>query len=175
LFGWGTWGEGKNPLQTEGSFTWSSDFSGTIIDVSSTGWCTLTGDEWAYVFNTRTNAASKKGHGNVNGVNGMILLPDDWTLPGGLTFTSGNSEWTNVYTSSQWVQMEANGAVFLPAAGYRNATSLNVVGNNGYYWSSTYHNSDNAYFAHFHSNSHDSKVYNSRYYGYAVRLVRNVQ
>lgn len=175
LFGWGTWGEGKNPLQTEGSFTWSSDFSGTIIDVSSTGWCTLTGDEWAYVFNTRTNAASKKGHGNVNGVNGMILLPDDWTLPGGLTFTSGNSEWTNVYTSSQWVQMEANGAVFLPAAGYRNATSLNVVGNNGYYWSSTYHNSDNAYFAHFHSNSHDSKVYNSRYYGYAVRLVRDVE
>ncbi len=139
------------------------------------GWRTLTKDEWGYVFNSRTGAASKKGHGNVNGVNGMILLPDDWTLPEGLTFTSGNSSWANVYNAEQWAQMEANGAVFLPAAGSRNGASLNYVGIVGYYWSSSYYYSNYAFNMYFSSGFLELQYYSYRYYGYSVRLVRSAE
>ena len=108
-------------------------------------WRTLTGAEWIYLLNTRANASSKKGVAKVNGVNGLVLLPDDWTLPYGIKFTSGvanntGSEYyatVNNYTSSQWSKMEANGAVFLPAAGYRRGTSVSDVGSQGFYYSST--------------------------------------
>lgn len=178
-FGWGTWGEGKNPLNTStynNDYLWSSDFCGTLTNASSTGWRTMTYTEWSYVFNTREGAASKKGHGNVNGVNGMILLPDDWTLPEGLSFTSGNSSWANVYNVEQWAQMEANGAVFLPAAGYRRyGTSFEYVGSYGNYWSSSYYSSDNAYFVYFYSGDLYPQNNYYRYNGSTVRLVRNVQ
>ena len=83
------------------------DWGGNI----GSGWYTLSKEEWDYLFSGRTNAASKYGHGSVNGVNGMIILPDSWTLPDGLSFTSGNSSWTNSYTTVQWSQMESSGAV----------------------------------------------------------------
>lgn len=89
-------------------------------------WRTLTKDEWDYLFNIRTDASSKYGIGNISGVPGMIILPDRWTLPSGCTFTSGLApeecyyDWTlNNYTLAQWLLMEAAGAVFLPAAGFR--------------------------------------------------------
>ena len=150
----------------------------------NSGWRTLTKDEWGYVFNTRTDAASKYGHGKVNGVNGMILLPDDWTLPEGLSFTSGNSSWANVYNAEQWAQMEANGAVFLPAAGERKGTSLNNVGSYGYYWSSSAYSGNyykSAYHLRFSSSYLNTAVSafedNSdyRYRGTSVRLVRDAQ
>ena len=146
-------------------------------DTENYGWRTLTKDEWVYVFNTRTGAASKKGHGNVNGVNGMILLPDEWTLPAGLTFTSGNSNWVNVYSSDQWTQMEANGAVFLPAAGNRDGISLSNVGSYGYYWSSSYQDNNNAFSVYFYSGSLDPQGTNYRFRnrGRSVRLVRDAQ
>ena len=112
----------------------------------------------------------------MNGVNGMILLPDDWTLPEGLSFTSGNSSWANVYNVEQWAQMEANGAVFLPAAGYRRyGTSFEYVGSYGNYWSSSYYSSDNAYFVYFYSGDLYPQNNYYRYNGSTVRLVRNVQ
>ena len=198
LFGWGTSGYNHNntayqPWATNasnnqyyayGSYTYNlydqtgqADWGYNAIsnggNTENSGWRALTGDEWNYVFKTRTGASSKYGHGSVNGINGMILLPDDWTLPGDLTFTSGKSVWANVYTPSQWAQMEANGAVFLPAAGYRDETLLRVVGNNGYYWSSSYRDDSYAYFSFFSSNNLDPKYYNSRKYGYSVRLIHN--
>ncbi len=141
----------------------------------NSGWRTLTKDEWAYVFNSRTDAASKKGHGNVNGVNGMILLPDAWTLPEGLSFTSGNSNWANVYNAVQWAQMEANGAVFLPAAGSRNRTTVGNVGSSGLYWSASYYNNTFAYNVNFSSSTLRPSTNNNRANGYSVRLARNAQ
>ena len=82
-----------------------------------TNWRTMTKDEWGYLFNGRTNHSQKYGLGIVNGVKGMIVLPDDWTLPEGLNFITGTSDWNNEYNIAQWEQMEWNGAVFLPAAG----------------------------------------------------------
>lgn len=113
-------------------------------------WRTLTKAEWEYLINGRPNATSKRALGTVNGKKGLIVLPDYWELPEGCTFQLRQSEnvagyETNEYTIAQWGQMEAAGAIFLPAAGVRtppnhssNVTTTNVQDwNNGVYWSTT--------------------------------------
>ena len=106
-------------------------------------WRTLSIAEWDYLLNTRTNASAKWGTGFINGVGGLIILPDNWTLPSGCSFTSGtvpfDSDWTthNSYTLSQWAQMESAGAVFLPQAGCLYFGPSLFAGQDGYYWSTT--------------------------------------
>lgn len=105
----------------------------------------------------------------------MVLLPDEWTLPEGLSFTSGNSGWANVYSPDQWGQMEANGAVFLPAAGYRDDGELTEVGNYCAYWSSSHYDATHVY----ELDIQPGRLYTDRYYyqyiGNSVRLVQDVQ
>ena len=196
LFGWGTsgWNSGAVCYQPWSTSTSSLDYHpggstfnnltgnyanadwGVYNAIYNGGnqagqWHTLTKDEWKYVFQDRNNASSKYGHGKVNGVNGMILLPDNWTLPSGLSFTAGHSSWANSYTADQWAQMEANGAVFLPAAGLRGGTSVNGVGSSGYYWSASYSDSSGANRLYFNSGNLGTSSSNYRYYGQSVRLV----
>jgi hypothetical protein len=96
-------------------------------------WRTLTIDEWNYLLYERTNNYNLRGWATVNGVRGMILLPDNWSLPAGITFTSsGNNFLMNIYGVTQWATMEAAGAVFLPSTG---TTAESTYSAN--YWSST--------------------------------------
>lgn len=135
-------------------------------------WRTLTSTEWRYLFQLRSAANFKYGHGSVNGIHGMIILPDEWTLPAGLTFTPGNSAWSNTYTIAEWSQMEAAGAVFLPASGSRAGDTLPTAAEaNGLYRSST-----NAYYVYFSSNGLSVCTSSDNYYQYgdAVRLVKDV-
>lgn len=62
-------------------------------------------------------------------------------------------------------------AVFLPAAGNRNGTSVNNAGSNGNYWSSSYNNSNNANNLNFNSGNLNTNN-NNRNNGFSVRLVR---
>ena len=167
-----------NLYDQNGQADWGYNAISNGGNLENSSWRTLTIAEWGYVINTRNGAVSKKGHGNVNGVNGIILLPDAWTLPDGLSFTSGNSSWVNVYNGEQWAQMEANGAVFLPAAGCRNggpSGSVVYVGNTGYYWSASCYESYSAYRVSFGDSSLDPQARSYRYGGQSVRLVRNVE
>lgn len=181
LFGWGTSGyNGKYPYMTSEN---NSDYvngynyiSGTNYDwgvynaISNGGnqagkWRTLTNDEWTYLLQTRTDANIKCGIACVNGVNGIVLLPDTWHLPNGLTFNSGMQSTAdsryfaqhNNYTADQWSLMEAEGAVFLPASGYRIGTTTSTTGIDscsvGNYWSSTYFNINLSYDVFFSSNT----------------------
>ena len=142
-------------------------------------WRTLTRDEWYYLFTGRDDALSKWERGNIDGVNGVILLPDDWELPEGLTFNViDESDYeANTYTLQQWETMQAAGAVFLPASGWRRGTEVSEVNNLVGYWSSTYEYSfsaHNIWIENYGSSSHT--VFNDRSYryrGYAVRLVRD--
>ena len=174
LFGWGTWLDGtgnEEPYETQIEDATSYVFNGN--SAIGAEWATLTTAEWQCLFQTRAGASSKYGHGSVNGVNGMIILPDSWTLPTECSFTAGNSAWSNSYTTEQWTKMESAGAVFLPAAGFRSGTTVGNVGNDGNYWSSTDINTTNAYYVLFYSSFLDparSKV--SRYCGFSVRPVR---
>ena len=70
--------------------------------------------------------------------------------------------------------MEAMGAIFLPAAGYREGTSVSDVGTNGYYWSATNNDTPNANGVTFSSTNISAESANPRYRGHSVRLVKNV-
>lgn len=173
LFGWGT---GNCPTKNS---TDDEDYS-TFVDwgtnaISNGGneanlWRTLTRYEWNYLIKTRTNADNLKGQATVADVHGYVLLPDSWTLPAGLSFSASPNNWTtNVYTAEQWAQMEAAGAVFLPATGYRNPDIV-YVGEKGWYWSSDVLTANAAYDFEFTETT--SRVFGSRhYFGQPVRLV----
>ena len=191
LFGWGT---GSNPTHAT---TNSADYipyvewgSNPILNGSGGAWRTLTNDEYVYLFHDRANAAALFGLGSVDGVNGVILLPDDWTAPAGLTFTASTTkglEWNgtyyfnekadnfthNTYTIEEWNRMESAGAVFLPAAGYREGTTVSLVGVAIDYWSASQNGnmaggvSGNSKRLHPHSDG-------DLYYGDCVRLVHEV-
>lgn len=140
-------------------------------------WMTLTSGQWKYILSDRTNASQKYGHGKVGDQNGLIILPDAFVVPAGLSFTAGSSEWENSYITDQWDQMEANGAVFLPAAGFRKGTTVNYAGSRGYYWSSTSNESDadRAYGMNFDSNFLGPSSNFNRNRGRSVRLARVVE
>jgi len=116
------------------------DYLGDFVDWGTNmgaGWRTLAIDEWEYLLKTRENATNLRGQATVNGVHGMILLPNDWTTPTGLTFTAMPNNWiTNVYADADWTAMEEAGAVFLPVEGVRWEQALYST-DNGNYWSST--------------------------------------
>ena len=165
---------GANPnTYYQGDLTGNADWGYNAIsnggNTENSGWRTPTRDEWIYLFSGRTNAASRYGHGSINGVNGMILLPDEWTTPDGLSFTPGNSTWTNSYTIEQWNWMQKAGAVFLPASGSCNNTGIppeSLQNQNGFYRASTA-----AYYMHFAQGSIQNCGMSFYQYGDAVRLV----
>ena len=138
-------------------------------------WRTLTIAEWQYLFNTRTTASGiRYAKGNVNNVNGVILLPDDWSsstysLSGTNTSDAGFS--SNTISASQWTSLEEAGAVFMPAAGWRYGASVLEVGSYGIYWSASYSGSYYAYYVNFSDSYIGTDDYN-RSHGQSVRLVR---
>ena len=186
LFGWGT---GNNPTKASTVSNYST-FTDWGINVISNGgnianaWRTLTSDEWVYLFETRTDASSKYGAAKVNGVTGIVILPDEWSLPSGCGFIAGLTDpvedyydWSlvvssNIYNTAQWSQMESAGAVFLPAAGYRSGTDVYAVGSIGFYWSATLDDESNAYGTIFIAYSLDPQYSAKRRAGRSVRLVR---
>jgi len=201
LFGWGTsgynhgavcyqpWSTSQNnsDYYAYGSYTYNLNDQTGKADwgynaISNGGnttdtWRTLTSDEWVYVFNTRsTSSGIRYAKAQAAGVNGVILLPDDWsasyyrlnnTNNTGAAFTSNSisaSDWTN--------RIEANGAVFLPAAGYRSGADVYNVGSNGGYWSASYYDS-NARGVGFDYGGLYLDGWACRYSGHSVRLVQD--
>ena len=182
LFGWGT---GNNPtnksMDGEGYSTFVDWGVNKIGNDAPNTWRTLTNQEWKYLRNERSNADKLKGVAQVNGVNGLILLPDSWTCPSGVIFKLGfdDDEGPEYYASyqtfsaSEWTKLEASGAVFLPAAGRRYCLRfVDYVGSGGYYWSSTPTDSGFAYYLYFYSDG-VSMDYHYRYVGRSVRLVQD--
>ena len=181
LFGWGT---GNNPTNKSSNY----DDYPTFVDwgVNKIGsdapntWRSLTKEEWAYIILGRYNAEELKGVAQVNGVNGLILLPDDWTCPSGVTFKSGfDDDWCTecygnyqTFSASDWSKLESSGAVFFSAAGCRFCSNVNYVQYYGYYWSATEYSNSGAGCLGFGSGGAD--VYNyERNFGQSVRLVKD--
>ena len=185
LFGWGT---GNNPTNSSEDYNdyqtfvdWGANQIGN--DAPNT-WRTLTKDEWSYLRNYRTNANDLVGVAQVNGVNGLIFLPDNWTCPAGVTFKSGfHDNWGveyyapyQTFTAAEWSKLESAGAVFLPAAGGRFGSSVSGVQYQGNYWSAT-ESEFSSYRANsldFYSDKAGTYSYN-RDFGHSVRLVKDLQ
>lgn len=142
-------------------------------------WRTLTYDEWCYVIHQRSTISGIRwARGTVNGVKGIILFSDDWTISNyPLISTNGGNFSSNTISASDWTNIfENNGAIFLPAAGQRSNTWLNVVGSHGYYWSSSYLYNSSAYDVHFSDDILYQQGGNDyRHYGHSVRLVRDAE
>ena len=147
-------------------------------------WRTPTKDEWGYLLNTRS-ASTVNGVANaryakctVNGVNGLLILPDVFTLPNGLTMANintANAAFTgNAYTLEQWELLKAAGGAFLPACGYRSGSGLRYAGSCGSYWHASLCESypNYAWGIYFNSGYQGVSSYD-RYYGLSVRAVRS--
>ena len=108
-------------------------------------WRTLSKNEWLYLIKrTNDNSEALYGIAEVNGVGGIILLPDNWVPPTDVSFKTGKhtERGMDSYGDYQkiniddWKILESLGAVFLPATG---SNGYNYVGLLYYaeYWSST--------------------------------------
>ena len=175
LFGWSAqnaqWGVSTNTAQYAGDFVdWGTN---TISGDAPNTWRTLSEREWNYLLNYRPRAAIRKAVACVNGVNGLILLPDEWVCPAGIDFVPvlGGNYNINRYYASTWAAMEAAGAVFFPAAG-RRYDKVDYIAERGYYWSATQYDNGHSHCLQFLS---DKAIMSnsSRYYGRSVRLVHD--
>ena len=115
---------------------WGTKFEGE--------WSTLSSAQWQYLLNSRSDANDKWGMAMIEDNLGMIILPEEWNAPAGITFvprTNPTSElWddedkiddtedhyrvkaenmpANKFTLDEWAELEAAGAIFLPYAGRR--------------------------------------------------------
>lgn len=118
--------------------------------IDGESWRTLTTSEWDYLLYHRTNAKLLLGQARVEGLNGLILLPDSWQGVEGVAFVSSPQDASeNCYTIDEWHRMEAAGAVFLPTAGFWNGSEVSFVGLYGYYWSSLNSASNSIYYVFF--------------------------
>ena len=195
-----------------------SDWGANVITNGCEGWRTLSAKnlvgEWNYVLSHRTNCQNLRGLGKIGiknqlgvvveeEVNGLILLPDDWPVnsssnplvpegcPDFVTYGSSHSykQYTdNQYSYEQWNLMEANGALFLPAAGYRFRKTghpgyfhIENVNSFGRYWSSWHYNAgssssdhaNKAYYFRFQEKDIEQQAGYNRPYGFSVRLVKD--
>lgn len=130
LFAWGTsgyhdrkpyyfspnpkyYGNGKKNIDGT-SYDW-----GVYNRISNGGdrvglWRTLTVNEWIYLLIRRPDAMLLRSQGVVEGVGGIILLPDDWLRRG---FDTLDASRVYQFSPQQWKSFERGGAVFLPTAG----------------------------------------------------------
>ena len=172
---WGNgyeWGNGN--VANEGL---KSDWGNLFGD----GWFTLSGDEWAYLLNTRsTTSGVRFAKAFVNSVPGIIVLPDDWST----SYYALNSANTasvgfdaNAISSDDWISsLEAHDAVFLPIAGLRSFGNIWNIGGQGFYWTSTSAADVNCACAlTFHATAVEPKWSDGVYrgYGMSVRLVKD--
>lgn len=201
LFGWGTsgWNSGAVCYQPWSFSEKTSDYlsanglTGAYAEadwawhnaISNGGntvhqWRTLTVTEWNYLLSIRNEATNKHGFGFINGVLGLIILPDNWTLPLGCSFESAAiaeyGNWTNnSYTLAEWAQMEIAGAVFLPAAGRRlGRTMVSNYINIGDYWSSGPNSPDHIQFPYPYNIDYITDGGLMKRTGIAIRPVRDI-
>lgn len=204
LYGWGT---AENPTKKGGAasnYTWSKDWGENYIsnsgltntDANKNYWVTMTKLEWPAFFSSALEL-HHIGFATVAGVKGVVIFPDNFnaahtTQSGTFTPLSGTGSNlnfdANVYTTEGWKTMEENGAVFLPAAGYRGlvqAGPSNYASGPGYdqefgiYWSSSTSKgqptTQSCYFAWgpglTGSQTFELDGDRLRYVGHAVRLV----
>ena len=165
--------ENEHRDATSNLFKWRE-----IPSLEHDGWRALTSSEWSYLLVTRD--VNGNSLGTVNGKPGLIILPDNFVLPEGLSFIGNHAHFEeNKYSSAEWAQMSAAGAVFLPADGYGyndGSYKTDNVNSQGNYWSSTPNPSasEKAYVIQFEEATiHNKQFYDTTMY-YSVRLAQTV-
>ena len=128
-------------------YTYGAHFAPNSYNGPTNDWYTLSADEWEYLF-SRSSYTSvfvtiyKFGFATVNGVHGLIILPDVYSGPAITPYEQNHiystDSWDdNTYSDEAWTTMENNGVVFLPAAGYYYDSGLQHQSEQGCYLSSS--------------------------------------
>ena len=149
------------------------------------GWRTLTLDEWNYLLGpTYNNPVTNCREGyrfvkaNVCGRNGLIILPDGWGDNNYQlnAYNNMGSYSNNSIDATAWATLEEQGAVFLPAAGYRRGGTyfpFAAVGTTGSYWTSSVVGdaTSRVSYVDFNNDVIATNIPLNSYYGFSVRLV----
>jgi hypothetical protein len=136
-------------------FDWG--WSNIINGGGNKQWRTPSESEFDYILNCRNSETPIAGVlsaryirvqlGSSDGsIKGIVLFPDHYVLP---TLEHSTITWNDINEENSpgvildwgdWGKMEAAGAVFLPAAGFRKGKEVTLVWKNypeGYYWTSS--------------------------------------
>ncbi len=118
----------NKPSDSFWSINWNTP---RTFSIDNKTWHMLSYEQWVYLVEHNGGCAKA----TVNGVPGLVLLPNGFTNPDGITVvTGGNKPYTtNVFVGDIWKELEQCGVVFLPEAGNKNASGKNA--GNGHYWS----------------------------------------
>ena len=117
-------------------FSWRENFTAWgkqfLDSVDGEYWRMLSKDEWWFMLKQRQNADGLWSQAIVDNVCGWVILPDNYPSFNTTRWTPrAESLGVNVYTATQWENMENDGALFLPAIQSANNQAL------GAYWTST--------------------------------------
>ena len=130
------------------------------------------------LFSRNTTSGIRFAKANVQNVNGVILLPDNWSES---IYNLNNTNDVNADYSSNvlysWIAFENAGAIFLPAAGLREGHTLYQSHSQGFYWTTTHddHFGGRAMNMHFTSSYLSTNGNEIRPRGLSVRLVCNAE
>ena len=161
-YDWGVYNEIYNPK------TGTTDPAGT--------WRSLTTNEWKYLLTQRTGCPGARfAKAQVNGVNGLIIIPDNWVNPYHLNnINARGAEFTaNTITSSDWDILESVGCAFLPISGFRQYAEVTGIGN-GFYWTATHSSGGYAVYMKFQPNYVYESAGTPRRLGMSIRLAKDV-
>jgi len=151
-----SWGSGADPTNQSTNQTYNEWGVNPIINGGNQEgeWRTLSANtgfpgEWPYILNTRqTLSGIRYAKAQVNGVNGVVVVPDDWDSS---EYSLNNTNYSgapfdsNIISDIEWENFfEETGCVFLPAGG-RRGDSVFGAGEVGYYWSSSGRNDHPGY------------------------------
>ena len=180
---WATCNVGADSPEDYGDyFAWGETTTKSTYDWSTYKWCNGSAL-------TLTKYCTDSNYGTVD--NKTVLDPEDdaahanwgggWRMP-------TKEEWQELYDNTTCTWTTENGVygrkftsktdgskyIFLPAAGYRDGTDVDVAGSYGYYWSSSLYSSPpyNACSMYFYSGNVYPQSYDYRYYGFSVRPVQ---
>lgn len=114
-------------------------------------WHTLKATEWEYILNKRVTPSGKRfakaqilGVFNQETINGIVILPDNWSDDTYSLYSDNGYEKykDNVLSLEEFDVLEKAGAVFIPAAGRRINGIFDVdieyTNDRGFYWSSSH-------------------------------------
>ena len=131
---------------------------------------------------TKDTYSSNNYNKTISDISGLLKYDAARANWGGEWRMPTQSEWTELKNNCTFKWMTQNGVdgykvtgrngnyIFIPAAGYRFGTKLYSAGREGYCWSSTPTNTQNANYFMFYNNN-NSISYQLKYFGYSVRPV----
>ena len=189
---WATCNVGSTKPEECGYYFWWGDTVGYKRNASDNGWVSVK-DSTSYSFSGcptyGKNNSQLQSEGYIDAIGNLVAAHDaatahlgaPWRMPTDAEFSAlinnCDTEWTRRNgVSGRLVKGRgafASKSIFLPAAGYGDASYLNYLGSSGYYWSST-PTSDISYYA-WRVDFYSGDFYRSSYYRYRGQSVRPVR